>query len=196
MERGCPREPRLDEPLGLLIFSGARTAGVRLTSAAAVAAPTTRKQRREDDAGRKDREQNPDAPKCLSHLIALRAASGFGCRESSPPPFVCGVRKFGRTSQNIRFAGKTEFTHPHAGSIPVHETQHTKESHIRWTGRLRLIACAGVVPRDLLSFCNPFCNREETAAAWRSYRTVSVFAREGGDDREGGDHGTDRNSGT
>jgi len=24
----------------------------------------------------------------------------------------CGVRKFGRTSQNIRFAGKTEFTHP------------------------------------------------------------------------------------
>jgi hypothetical protein len=25
---------------------------------------------------------------------------------------TCGVRKFGRTSQNIRFAGKTEFTHP------------------------------------------------------------------------------------
>ncbi len=24
----------------------------------------------------------------------------------------CGVRKFGRTSQNIRFAGKIEFTHP------------------------------------------------------------------------------------
>jgi hypothetical protein len=23
---------------------------------------------------------------------------------------TCGVRKFGRTSQNIRFAGKTEFT--------------------------------------------------------------------------------------
>ena len=27
-------------------------------------------------------------------------------------PSTCGVRKFGRTSQNIRFAGKTEFTHP------------------------------------------------------------------------------------
>jgi len=25
---------------------------------------------------------------------------------------ACGVRKFGRTSQNIRFAGKTKFTHP------------------------------------------------------------------------------------
>ena len=61
--------------LGLLIFPGSRTAGVRLTSAAAVAAPTTRKQRREDEAGRKDREQNPDTRKCLSHLIALRAAS-------------------------------------------------------------------------------------------------------------------------
>jgi hypothetical protein len=26
--------------------------------------------------------------------------------------FRLWVRKFGRTSQNIRFAGKTEFTHP------------------------------------------------------------------------------------
>ncbi|HEX9351715.1 MAG TPA: hypothetical protein VF877_10635 [Gaiellaceae bacterium] len=26
----------------------------------------------------------------------------------------CGMRKFGRTSQNIRFAGKTERTHPTA----------------------------------------------------------------------------------
>ena len=25
---------------------------------------------------------------------------------------ACGVRKFGRTSQNIRFAGKTKFKHP------------------------------------------------------------------------------------
>jgi hypothetical protein len=28
---------------------------------------------------------------------------------------ACGVRKFGRTSQNIRFAGKTEFTLRHTG---------------------------------------------------------------------------------
>jgi hypothetical protein len=34
---------------------------------------------------------------------------------------ACGVRKFGRTSQNIRFAGKTEFAHPTGGGSAVLE---------------------------------------------------------------------------
>ena len=47
------------------------------------------------------------------HLDLFRHARDLGCDVLEicvEDP--CGVRKFGRTSQNIRFAGKTEFTHP------------------------------------------------------------------------------------